>query len=190
MTENLGCGICDRPRGENGMEAKKLIQQEKQANGDGGDRKLAPGNETGKRGALRKLGTEVLEACIGKVVWKKEVLDESDASSDGDKERVWRYEELGHSNNEGESDASIPGCCNCENSDQVEENGAFGSRHLFGVECPQAGSQLLESVVVCVSMVGGDGEGKGGDGAISEGCKATFQLCRISQPAWEGEEQR
>ena len=54
MSEYLGGGVCDRPRGENGVEAKHLIQQEKQGDGEGGDRKLAPGSETGEQGALWK----------------------------------------------------------------------------------------------------------------------------------------
>ena len=130
-----------------------------------------------------------MEGCISQVVWEQEVLDEPDASSDGDEEGVWGNQELGDGDNEGEAGASIPGCCDCDSSDQVEEEGAFGSQHLFGMECPQAGSQLLESEVVCVGLVGGDGEGKEGDGAISEGCKATLQLGRVSEPAREVEEE-
>ena len=52
MAEYLGGGICDSSRGENGLEAKQLIQQEKQADVEGGDRKLTPGSETGEQGAL------------------------------------------------------------------------------------------------------------------------------------------
>ena len=64
------------------MEAKQLVQQDKQADGEGRDRKLTPGIERGKQGGLGKKRGSVLEGCIGQVVWEKEVLDESDASSD------------------------------------------------------------------------------------------------------------
>ena len=82
MAEYLGGGVCNGPRGKNGVEAKQLIQQDKQADGEGGDRNLAPGSERGNQGALGKLRSQVLEGCIDKVVWEKEVLDESDASGD------------------------------------------------------------------------------------------------------------
>ena len=46
VSEDLGGGVSDTSRGENYLEAKELIQQEKEADCEGGDRKLAPGSKT------------------------------------------------------------------------------------------------------------------------------------------------
>ena len=53
----------------------------------------------------------------------------------------------------------------------------------------QSGSQLLESLVVLVSLVGGDGEGEGGNSAISELRKVTLQVGGVSDPSREAEKE-
>ena len=121
---------------------------------------------------------------------EKKVEDEREASSDGDEERVRSDQKLGDGDAEGEANVAVPGGHHRGEPYQVEEKNTSGSCHLLGVKSLHLGSQLLECKVVSISLVGGEVEGEGLNGAISEGCKATFQLCRISQPAWEREEQR
>ena len=138
---------------------------------------------------LRKEGGDEPKARTYEVVWKKEVVDEANASSDGDEEGVRRYQELGRGDGKGETDASIPGGDHRANSYEVEEEGTFRTRHLLWMKSTQSGSQLLESLVVLVSLVGGDGEGEGGNSAISELRKVTLQVGGVSDPSREAEKE-
>ena len=121
---------------------------------------------------------------------EKKVVDEHESSSDGDKDRVRSDQKLGDGDAEGETNVAVPGGHHRGEPYQVEEEDTSGSCHMVGVKSLHLGSQLLECNVVSISLVGGEVEGEGLNGAISEGCKATFQLCRISEPDWKREEQR
>ena len=70
---------------------------------------MTPGSQPGEQVTLRKEGADEPKARTYEVVWKKEVVDEPNASSDGDEEGVRSYQELGRGDGKGETDASIPG---------------------------------------------------------------------------------